>query len=119
MTRFLTSEGLRVVSAADGEEGVRLARLARPALVFLDVMMPRMDGWPVLAALKADPQLEDVPVVMLTIVNETEMGYMLGASEYLTKPIDQDRLAALLRPDLHHALVARGDVGHPAAFADE
>ena len=97
MTRFLNSEGLRVVTAADGEEGVRLARQARPALIFLDVMMPRMDGWAVLGALKADPQLEDIPVVMLTIVNETEMGYMLGASEYLTKPIDRDRLAAALR----------------------
>ncbi|HEV3256617.1 MAG TPA: PAS domain S-box protein, partial [Gemmataceae bacterium] len=73
MTRFLTSEGLRVLTAADGEEGVRLAGLSRPALIFVDVMMPRMDGWAVLTALKADPELADVPVVMLTIVNETEM----------------------------------------------
>ncbi len=97
MTRFLTVEGIRIVAAADGEEGLRIARQVRPALIFLDVIMPRMDGWAVLTALKADPQLEDVPVVMLTIVNETEMGYMLGASEYLTKPIDRERLAAALQ----------------------
>jgi PAS domain S-box-containing protein len=97
LARFLSAEGLRAVTAADGEEGVRLARQMRPALILLDVLMPRMDGWAVLAALKADPLLQDTPVVMLTIVNETEMGYMLGASEYVTKPIDRERLAAALR----------------------
>jgi PAS domain S-box-containing protein len=97
MIRFLNAEGIRVVAAADGEEGLRLARQMRPALIFLDVMMPRMDGWAVLTALKADAQLQDVPVVMLTIVNEMEMGYMLGASEYLSKPIDRDRLGATLQ----------------------
>jgi CheY-like chemotaxis protein len=66
-------------------------------------MMPRMDGWAVLTALKADPTLADIPVVMLTIVNETEMGYTLGAVEYLTKPIDRDRLVSVVgkyRPEI-------------------
>ena len=94
--RALTSDGLRVITAADGEEGLRLARLRRPSLIFLDVMMPKMDGWAVLTALKAEPELADIPVVMLTIMNETEMGYMLGAAEYLSKPIDRDRLANIM-----------------------
>jgi CheY-like chemotaxis protein len=94
---------VRTIVAADGDEGLRLARESKPDLIFLDVMMPRMDGWAVLTALKADPQLADIPVVMLTIVNETEMGYTLGAVEYLTKPIDRDRLTAVVgkyRPTL-------------------
>ncbi len=67
-----------------------------PDLIFLDVMMPKMDGWAVLTALKADPKLMRIPVVMLTIVTNKEMGYVLGASEYLTKPIDRDRLADVI-----------------------
>ncbi|HYY90270.1 MAG TPA: ATP-binding protein, partial [Chloroflexota bacterium] len=65
MTRFLSKEGLHVLIAASGEEGIRLARTHRPDAITLDVLMPRMDGWAVLAALKADPDLADIPVVML------------------------------------------------------
>jgi len=97
MSQFLKSEGLRVVTAADGEAGLRQAGQFHPHLIFLDVLMPRMDGWTVLAALKADPKLADIPVVMLTIENETDLSYMLGISEYLTKPIDRKRLAAALQ----------------------
>ena len=60
-------------------------------------MMPGMDGWAVLAALKADPHLADIPVVMLTIVDNQNMGYSLGAAEYLAKPIDRDRLPESVR----------------------
>jgi PAS domain S-box-containing protein len=101
MTRSLTVEGVRVVTAADGEAGLRLAAQFRPAVIFLDVLMPRMDGWAVLSALKADPKLMNIPVIMLTLMNETEMGYMLGAAEYLTKPIDRDRLVDVL--EKYHA----------------
>ena len=59
-------------------------------------MMPGMDGWAVLTALKADPDLADIPVVMLTIVDDRNLGYALGASDYLTKPIDRERLTAVL-----------------------
>lgn len=97
MTRSLANDGVHVVTAADGEDGLRLAADVRPSVIFLDVLMPRMDGWAVLSALKADPALADVPVVLMTILNETEMGYVLGASEYLTKPIDRQRLATLLQ----------------------
>ena len=96
MTRSLTAEGVRVVTAADGEEGLRLAAELRPAVIFLDVLMPRMDGWAVLNALKAQPALAETPVVMMTIMNEMEMGYVLGAAAYLTKPVDRSRLVGLL-----------------------
>jgi CheY-like chemotaxis protein len=97
MSRSLAAEGVRIVTAPDGETGLRLARELEPALIFLDVLMPKVDGWAVLTALKADPRVADIPVVMLTIVNDREMGYLLGASEYLTKPVDRDRLISLLR----------------------
>ncbi len=96
MQRFLTREGFRVVTAAGGEEGLRLARELRPDAITLDVMMPGMDGWAVLAALKGDADVADIPVVMLTIVDDRNLGYALGASEYLTKPIDRERLVAVL-----------------------
>src|SRR5439155_8716142 len=97
LRRSLAKEGFRVEVASSGEEGLRMARQLRPEAITLDVMMPGMDGWAVLSALKADPQLADIPVVMLTIVDNQTMGYSLGASEYLAKPIDRDRLAAVLK----------------------
>jgi GAF domain-containing protein/CheY-like chemotaxis protein len=96
MQRFLAREGFRVVTASSGEEGVRRAHELRPAAITLDVMMPGMDGWAVLSALKADPEVADIPVIMLTIVDDRNLGYALGASEYLTKPIDRERLVAVL-----------------------
>jgi hypothetical protein len=97
MQRFLTKEGFRVVTASGGEEGLRLARELRPDAITLDVMMPGLDGWAVLSALKADPEVADIPVVMLTIVDDKNLGYALGASDYLTKPIDRDRLVTVLK----------------------
>jgi CheY-like chemotaxis protein/anti-sigma regulatory factor (Ser/Thr protein kinase) len=97
MQRFLTREGFRVVTAAGGEEGLRRARELRPDTITLDVMMPGMDGWAVLSALKADPAVADIPVVMLTIVDDKNLGYALGAADYLTKPIDRERLVTALR----------------------
>jgi GAF domain-containing protein/DNA-binding response OmpR family regulator/anti-sigma regulatory factor (Ser/Thr protein kinase) len=99
MQRFLSKEGFRVVAAASGEEGVRWARELRPDAITLDVMMPGMDGWAVLSALKADPEVAGIPVIMLTIVDDRNLGYALGASDYLTKPIDRERLATMLK---HH-----------------
>jgi GAF domain-containing protein/CheY-like chemotaxis protein/anti-sigma regulatory factor (Ser/Thr protein kinase) len=96
MQRFLAREGFRVVTAAGGEEGLQRAHELRPDAITLDVMMPGLDGWAVLSALKADPELADIPVVMLTIVDDRNLGYALGASDYLTKPIDRERLTAVL-----------------------
>ena len=96
MQRFLTREGFRVATASGGEEGLRRARELHPDAITLDVMMPGMDGWAVLSALKADPAVAAIPVVMLTIVDDKNLGYALGASDYLTKPIDRERLVAVL-----------------------
>jgi signal transduction histidine kinase/DNA-binding response OmpR family regulator len=97
LSRFFNKEGLRMVAARSGEEGIRLARELRPAVITLDVLMPGMDGWAVLTALKADPDLSDISVIMLSIVDEKQMGYALGAADYLTKPVDWERLAAVLQ----------------------
>jgi CheY-like chemotaxis protein len=97
MQRFLSKEGLRVVAAADGKEGLRLAKELRPDAITLDVLMPGMDGWAVLTALKADPVLTEIPVIMITIVDEKQAGFALGVADYLTKPIDWKRLTAILQ----------------------
>ncbi|MDX2213831.1 MAG: response regulator [Oculatellaceae cyanobacterium bins.114] len=95
--RFLVKEGFQVCSAFDGEEGLRLAKELHPIAITLDVMMPGMDGWTVLSMLKNDVELADIPVVMMTMVDDKNMGYALGVSDYLTKPIDRSRLISLLR----------------------
>jgi PAS domain S-box-containing protein len=97
MRRALEKEGFQVHGAVNGEDGLRLARQVRPDAITLDVMMPGMDGWLVLSALKADADLAEIPVVMVTIVDDKNLGYSLGASDYLTKPIDRRRLATVLR----------------------
>jgi CheY-like chemotaxis protein len=74
-----------------------LARKLKPAVITLDVMMPGMDGWAVLSALKADAELAGIPVIMMTIVDDKNMGFALGAADYLTKPIDWNRLSSLLK----------------------
>jgi CheY-like chemotaxis protein/nitrogen-specific signal transduction histidine kinase len=95
--RFRVREGFRVVPATGGEEGLRLARELRPDVITLDVLMPGLDGWAVLSALKADPALAEIPVIMLTMVDDRGLGYALGAAEYLTKPLDRERLLATVR----------------------
>jgi PAS domain S-box-containing protein len=97
ITRTFASEAVHVLSAADGEDGLRVALERRPDVIFLDVLMPKMDGWAVLTRLKADPVTSEIPVVMLTITSSHDMGYLLGASEYLTKPIDRDRLTSIVQ----------------------
>ena len=96
LQHYLTKEGFRVVTAAAGAEGVQIARDLRPDVIVLDVMMPSMDGWAVLTALKADAGTADIPVIMLSIVDDKNLGFALGASDYLTKPIDRDRLVSVL-----------------------
>jgi CheY-like chemotaxis protein/two-component sensor histidine kinase len=97
MQRFLEREGFSVLTAAGGLEGLARAREAHPAAITLDVVMPDVDGWTVLAALKGDPTLADIPVILATIVDEKQRGYALGATDYLVKPIDRERLLAILR----------------------
>ena len=103
MRRFLTREGFEIVTARDGTEGLALARELKPTLITLDVLMPGLDGWSVLESLKADPELAGIPVVMLTILDDKNKGYSLGATEFVTKPIDRQRLRTILAQ--HHAQV--------------
>lgn len=97
ITRILNAEGLEVVTASGGEEGLRLARELRPSAITLDVMMPHMDGWAVLSRLKSDPDLAHIPVIMLTMVDEKNLGESMGASEFLTKPIRRDALVGAVK----------------------
>jgi PAS domain S-box-containing protein len=94
--RALARQGLRIELAASGEQALILAKQLRPDAITLDVMMPGMDGWAVLSALKADPDLAEIPVILLSFVGNKSLGFALGASDYLTKPVDGKRLAALL-----------------------
>jgi len=95
--RYLERHGFQVITAADGIEGLARAREHHPAAITLDIMMPGLDGWTVLAALKGDPDLADIPVVLVTIVDEKQRGYSLGVVEHLVKPIDRDRLVSILQ----------------------
>jgi CheY-like chemotaxis protein len=92
----LKAEGFSVMTAAGGVEGLKLAKDLRPTVITLDVMMPDLDGWSVLAALRQDPELAEIPVIMITIVDEHRRGIALGAAGYLTKPIDRERLHRLV-----------------------
>ena len=96
LSRFVVRDGFAVRCAHDGEEGLRMARQLRPTAILLDVMMPRMDGWSVLTALKADPELADTPVVMVSIVQERALAVSLGAADYLIKPVQWHRLRTVL-----------------------
>jgi signal transduction histidine kinase/CheY-like chemotaxis protein len=94
--RTLQGAGMRVVTASDGSEALRMARSLLPAAITLDVMMPGMDGWEVLQELKADPTTRDIPVIMVTMTDDRSLGYALGATEFLTKPVERSQLVQLL-----------------------
>ena len=94
--RFLEKDDFNVVTALSGEQGLRLAHDVHPTAITLDVMMPEMDGWSVLRALKADPELRAIPVIMLSMINDRKRGYSLGAVDYLTKPVDRELLHSAL-----------------------
>ena len=96
MRRYLAKEGFDVITAADGDEGLRLAKQMYPSVITLDVLMPGIDGWGVLQQLRADPELAGVPILMLTVLAEKKKGYALGASDCMTKPLNRDQLRALL-----------------------
>ena len=110
--RFLEREGFSVAKADGGKEGLRMARELHPAAVTLDIMMPDLDGWTVLAAIKGDPDLVDLPVVLMTIVDEKNRGYALGATEYLVKPVDRQKLMDVLRG-------LCGSTGRPLLIVDD
>jgi GAF domain-containing protein/DNA-binding response OmpR family regulator/anti-sigma regulatory factor (Ser/Thr protein kinase) len=94
--RHLERSGFAVVTAGGGQEGLRLVRELRPAAVTLDIMMPDLDGWTVLAAIKGDPALASTPVVLMSMVDQKNRGYALGAADYLVKPVDRTKLVETL-----------------------
>jgi PAS domain S-box-containing protein len=93
---YLTAEGYQVEQADSGPGGVERARELQPVCITLDVLMPGQDGWTTLAQLKSDPITQDIPVIMLTILEDRNLGFTVGATEYITKPIDWARLGTLL-----------------------
>ncbi|HEX4749745.1 MAG TPA: PAS domain S-box protein [Bryobacteraceae bacterium] len=94
--RSLERESIPTVIANNGRAAIKLAREVKPAAITLDVIMPDMDGWSTLNALKADPELRHIPVIMTTVSDDRALGYALGASHYITKPIDRERLVNVL-----------------------
>ena len=109
----LVKEGYRVLTAGGGEDGLRQAREVRPDAITLDVAMPGIDGWNVLSALKAAPETANIPVIIVSMMENKNMGFALGASEYLTKPVNRDRLLAivakLIRPRNSHPIMVIDD----------
>ena len=112
MTRFLERRGYAVLTAANGRDGLELARTALPRVILLDVMMPEMDGWSVLSALKQDVTTAEIPVVMVSFVADPGMSEALGAADALPKPVDWGKLERMmekLRGPTGHALVVDDD----------
>ncbi|WP_353571937.1 response regulator [Candidatus Albibeggiatoa sp. nov. BB20] len=97
LQNYIKKLGFEVITAENGHDGLELARKYQPHAITLDVMMPGMDGWMVLSELKSDPILTKIPVIMVSLVEDKSIGYSLGASEYLTKPVNRDELNRILR----------------------
>ena len=119
LERFLRKEGFRTISAHGSENGLQMARTQHPDAIILDVLMPGMDGWAVLRRLKSDPVVAGIPVIILSVVDDKNLGYGLGASGYATKPIDRDHLLAMLRQyrrdEDRSVLLVEGDLPAPDA----
>jgi CheY-like chemotaxis protein/anti-sigma regulatory factor (Ser/Thr protein kinase) len=106
LAAVLRKEGLRVAEAEAGETAITLARRIRPDLITLDIMMPKMDGWSVLTALKSDPDLAAIPVIVVTVTTDRGVALSLGAADFMTKPVERGRLVSLV----HTLLRDRGTV---------
>jgi CheY-like chemotaxis protein len=104
---ILERAGFAAVAARGGQEGLRLVRELRPAAVTLDIMMPDLDGWTVLAAIKGDPELAGIPVVLMSIVDQKNRGYALGAGRVPRSTLTTIRVAAShpLPPDSRSAFL--------------
>lgn len=107
LKRNLTKAGYEVAVSLDGPDGIAKAKKLKPAAITLDVMMPGMDGWSVLTTLKSDHATSHIPVIMVTMLQDRQLGFTLGASEFLTKPVNQDKLRTVISKYC----------GHPAAYA--
>lgn len=104
--RFLARAPIRLVSAYSAEEGLLKAREMKPDVVTLDVIMPGMDGWSLLRELKQDPTLAPIPVIMMSIIDDKQLAYSMGANDYLLKPVTRSELVAVVSRSLHGAVPA-------------
>jgi CheY-like chemotaxis protein/anti-sigma regulatory factor (Ser/Thr protein kinase) len=93
----LEDEGYYVVGALNADEGIRKAKEIHPFAVTLDIMMPQKDGWAVLNDLKADPITRDIPIIVLSIIDNKELGFSLGAFDYLVKPFEKEAIMAAFK----------------------
>ncbi|MBL1210519.1 response regulator [Geminocystis sp. GBBB08] len=93
---FLANQNFDITSTTNPEEALDLAQKIQPDVIILDVIMPKIDGWSILTKLKADPDLASIPVIMATIMSDRSIGYTLGATDYLTKPLNQNQLKTVL-----------------------
>lgn len=121
MSHYLSQKGFDVQTAASGEEGLRTASKIKPDVITLDVMMPGQDGWDVLKRLKSDAELSDVPVILITMVENRELGFSLGVTEYLSKPIDKERLLNVINRCVRNRangpiLIVEGDAAQRQAM---
>jgi len=96
MQRYLAKEGWSFAYADNGAKGLAMAKKLRPKVICLDILMPGMDGWNVLSQLKNDPELADIPVVIWSMISDRQLGYTLGAAEFLMKPVQRDQLIAVM-----------------------
>lgn len=101
LKRYIAHSGWSLAFAESGAEGLEMARKLQPSVICLDILMPSMDGWSVLAALKNDPQLKDIPVVIWSMTGNRQLGYSLGASEFVTKPVNKEKLLNVLDQYIH------------------
>jgi CheY-like chemotaxis protein len=97
LAAYLDGSGLQVVAARDGREGLDVVRRLAPAAVLLDIRLPRVDGWEVLAQLRADESTSSLPVILVSILDEKARGLALGAADYLVKPVGREQLVNALR----------------------
>jgi signal transduction histidine kinase/DNA-binding response OmpR family regulator len=107
LQRSLEKAGYRTITATNGKQGLELAQAHKPAAITCDVMMPQMDGWTVLHTLKNNAETSDIPVIMVSMLQDKHLGFSLGAADFLTKPVDQNRLHSLMKKlvDQQHASV--------------
>lgn len=104
--RYVAGHDIAVVGAKDSAEAVGLASGLHPELITVDVMMPSLDGWEVLQRLKSTPETAAIPVVVCSVLHEPELALSMGASGYLTKPVQQADLLAVLRRHLARPVLA-------------
>lgn len=120
LARYLKRDGFDCAEASGGLQALHLAKELKPAAITLDISMPGLDGWAVLAAIKSDPALAGIPVIMVTVIDERNRGYALGVAEYLVKPIERDKLISVLRslgaPTEGRILVVDDDQGSRAGL---